>query len=549
MKRTDNSHPDGTSPSGAALSGAARIAWIVLILATLYFCYFRNLGVIGLAGPDEPRYAWIARNMAESGDWVTPKLYGKPWFEKPVLYYWGAAASFELFGTSEATARLPSAICALLATLSMAWLAWKLYGAETARWLLLFLPTTVGMIGFSHSAATDMPFSGMLTVAMVFAAVIVGLTRNDKSPVVPRTPWLALLAFGIFLGLAVLAKGPAAIVLSGAAVLLWAVLTKRWRDAFRCLHPAAIASFCATALPWYVLCARRNPDFFRVFLVEHNFKRFFTPEFQHIQPFWYYIPILLIAFLPWMLALLTSAWFGVYRYARGQRYSPSTVFLLCLALFCVLFFSVSKSKLPGYILPAIPALGLLLARSYVHMSARESRIFRWIQFSGGVLAVVLFIVLLPTELKGGLRLSAAALVIGIANMILVIRRHKIQLRIQLSGLSVIPVLLMSWRANDFVADVFFVDPSGKTLSREIQALHIPPEQIYVVSMRRGQQFSLNFYLHHETSEWNPSAEKEGYLLLRGKNCDELVHPPLKCANDPLVPNPSGWFIYEVKREN
>src|SRR5438046_10278074 len=96
--------------------------------------------------------------MAETGDWVTPRLYVQPWFEKPPLFYWSAALCFKLFGVSEAAARLPSVVSALLATLAMAWLALRLYGAETARWLLLLLPTTVGMIGFSHAAATDMPF-------------------------------------------------------------------------------------------------------------------------------------------------------------------------------------------------------------------------------------------------------------------------------------------------------------------------------------------------------------------------------------------------------
>src|SRR6202790_5506791 len=134
-----------------------KISWAVLILLTLYVCYFSHLGAFGFIGPDEPRYAWIARDMAESGDWVTPRLYGKPWFEKPVFYYWSAAVYFKLFGVSETSARLPSAISALLATLALAWLALRLYGAETARWFLLLLPTTVGMIVFSHAAATDMP--------------------------------------------------------------------------------------------------------------------------------------------------------------------------------------------------------------------------------------------------------------------------------------------------------------------------------------------------------------------------------------------------------
>src|SRR6266403_2305848 len=320
---TVSSTPDNSAKNNLA----TRIGWAILILATLYICYFSHLGAIGFVGPDEPRYAWIARDMAETGDWVTPRLYGKPWFEKPPLLYWGAALCFKLFGVSEAAARLPSAISALLATLALAWLAFRLYGAETTRWLLLLLPTTVGMIGFSHAAATDMPFSGMLTIAMVCAAVVLGLTRNENSPVIPQTPWLALVLFGFFLGLAVLAKGPAAIILSGGAIFFWALFTKRWRDASRLLHPAAIASFCLTALPWYILCARRNPDFFRIFIIEHNFRRYLTPEFQHIQPFWYYLPILLIALFPWIPLLLWTVVAGTRHLLHTKTASPATTFL------------------------------------------------------------------------------------------------------------------------------------------------------------------------------------------------------------------------------
>src|SRR6201984_2327218 len=301
----------------ATPSVAHRAGWAILIGLTLYVCYFSNLGVIGFVGPDEPRYAWIARDMAETGDWVTPRLYGKPWFEKPPLLYWGACICSKLLGVTEAAARLPSAISALLATLAMAWLAWRVYGAETARWLLLLLPTSVGMIGFSHAAATDMPFSAMLTVAMVCIAVVLGFTRNENTPILPHTPWAALLLFGVFLGLAVLAKGPAAIILCGGAIFFWAVLTKRWRDARRLFHPVAVGAFVVTALPWYVLCSRRNPDFFRVFIIEHNFKRYLTPEFQHIQPFWFYVPVLFIALFPWSVGALAQTK-QLWR-ARGQE--------------------------------------------------------------------------------------------------------------------------------------------------------------------------------------------------------------------------------------
>src|SRR5215470_902147 len=299
-------------------------------------CYFSHRGVVGFVGPDEPRYAWIARDMMETGDWVTPRLYGKPWFEKPPLYYWGAALSFKLFAVTEAAARLPSAVSALLATLAIAWLALRLYGAETARWVLLLLPTTVGMIGFSHAAATDMPFSAMLTIAMVAAAFVLGLIprngvdgRIQSKLSYPSSSSTSLTSFlfGLFLALAVLAKGPAAIILCGGGVLFWALFTERWRDAFRLLRPVTIAGFCITALPWYVICARRNPDFLRIFIIEHNFKRYLTPEFQHIQPFWYYAEIILLAFLPWAGVFLWSLIVGAQS-ARNGKLSPPTLFLL-----------------------------------------------------------------------------------------------------------------------------------------------------------------------------------------------------------------------------
>src|SRR5437016_6407316 len=370
-------------------STARRVGWAMLIAATLYVCYFSHLGAIGFVGPDEPRYAWIARDMAETGDWVTPRLYGKPWFEKPVLYYWGAALCFKLFGVSEASARLPSAISALLSTLGLAWVAFRLYGAETARWLLLLLPTTVGMIGFSHAAATDMPFGGMLTMAMVCAAVVLGLTRNENTPILPRTPWLPLLLFGFFLGLAVLAKGPVAIILSAGPIFFWALFRKRWREAFRLFHPAAIASFCLTSLPWYVLCARRNPDFLRIFIVEHNFKRYLTPEFQHIQPFWFYIPVLLVAFLPWTAAILWTAVEGSARIAKSKKTSPQTLFLLSWSGLVVLFFSLSQSKLPGYVLPSIPAICLIVTRAGVAMASAHRKAFRFINITAAFILLLL----------------------------------------------------------------------------------------------------------------------------------------------------------------
>jgi 4-amino-4-deoxy-L-arabinose transferase-like glycosyltransferase len=549
-------------PQSQPLSLTARLFWIVLILSTLYLCYFHNLGALGLVGPDEPRYAWIARDMQETGDWVTPRLYGKPWFEKPPLYYWGAALSFKFFGVSETTARLPSAISALLATLALAWLALRLYGAETARWLLLVLPTTVGMIGFSHAAATDMPFAAMLTIAMAFVVCILGIVEPKGFSIhAPKTSvytntrpagLISLIFFGVFLGLATLAKGPAAIILSGGAIFLWAIFTKRWRDAFHCLHPVAIASFCLTALPWYILCARRNPDFFRVFIIEHNFNRFLTPQFQHIQPFWFYFPILLTAFLPWTPPLLVSVSFGALKFLHERKLSPATTLFVCWPLFCLLFFSFSKSKLPGYILPALPAIGILLVYSLLRLVLLFRRYFRWLlALSGCVFAaagVLLYLSLgqLPVSplTRASHDVALILLMFAIANCLLAFHKTRLDSQIPIAACCVLPVLLLAGCVPRLLPAIFPYDPSGKTLATEISSTQRSPD-LYVGPVPRGQYFSLNFYLHREMKEWDKTNPQEGYLLLRFRGCHAEVGPGWTCSSDPIELPKSGWFMFRV----
>jgi len=545
-----------TSPLKPWAESAARIGWAVLILAALYVGYFRHLGAIGFVGPDEPRYAWIARDMAETGDWVTPRLYGKPWFEKPPLYYWGAAVCFKLFGVSEAAARLPSAISALLLTLTLAWLALRLYGAETARWLLLLLPTSVGMLGFSHAAATDMPFSGMLTIAMVSAAVVLGLTSNRNTPVIPRTPWIALLSFGFFLGLAVLAKGPAAIILCGGAVFFWAIFRKGWRDAFRLFHPAAIAAFSLTALPWYILCARRNPDFFRIFIIEHNFKRFLTPEFQHIQPFWFYGPILILAVLPWSATFLWAAITGGMQLVRDKRLSATGTFFSCWILFCLLFFSVSQSKLPGYILPALPPVLLFLARSFVTWAPKSRRAFGAVHL---VLGLGLFGV---AEFLGPLRIHAVrdsavilfvlvrvVLFLAIPNLLigpafLAAKNGRIQN--SLLALAMISLTCSIFFVDRILEDLQSIYWREKDLASHLLAHNVPEDRIYLYgAVNRNTRYALSFYLHRELLDWDQNAEADSYVVSGSVDCRRLRQRGFSCEEVPLGASAEGWSVSHV----
>ncbi|HEY1423956.1 MAG TPA: glycosyltransferase family 39 protein [Candidatus Acidoferrum sp.] len=536
-------------PGETTATTAQRIGWAALIVVTLFICYFSHLGVIGFVGPDEPRYAWIARDMAESGDWVTPRLYGKPWFEKPPLLYWGGAIFFRLMpGQPEFAARLPSAISALLATLALAWLAWRIYGEECARWLLLLLPTSVGMIGFSHAAATDMPFAGMLIIAMVCAAAVLGLTRrvsgfvltnpdvnNEDKPILPQTSWLALMLFGFFLGLAVLAKGPAAIILSGGAVFFWAVFTKRWRDALRLLHPTAIVSFCVTALPWYILCARRNPDFFRIFIIEHNFKRFLTPEFQHLQPVWFYAPILFIAFFPWAALLAIAILWGGRRLIRTPQVQSTTCFVLSWALFVVVFFSASKSKLPGYILPAVPAVALLLAHAISDSRLMPRKLSAGILLASGVMVVTSALLMrsypdtlfrhLPVE---PLAVSLLLLPLGVATVLAGLAPIVRASSWQSTGLLNISAVIIALTvvASAGIIRRYYLDAAVSargvaTLLRSEMPLPISPNNLRVFGIRRSDHYALNFYLHREIPSWEDQPVRDGYVLTAHKYCDSL----------------------------
>ena len=363
----------------------------LLILAVVAICLFTGLASLGLTGPDEPRYAWIARAMAGTGDWLTPKLFGQPWFEKPILYYWTAAIGFNYLNSVEWAARLPSAIAALIAAFAAGLLALWRYGARTARATVLIFVTCAGVIAFARAAAPDMLFTAALALALFFATNIV--EKRGCFPVdplrVPPSDKLDLFLLGVWIGLATLAKGPAAIILAGGSVLLWALATENLKIALRMLHPLAIFAFAIVALPWYVLCARANPTFFRVFIIEHNFDRYLTKMFQHPQPFWFFGPIILLGLMPWTAFLFGAAFDGLRIFRRGEWRTSSGLFIACWAIFPVLFFSFSKSKLPEYVLPVFPALAVLMAHSFVCAMEHARRKAQWMGVGTGIMWVAL----------------------------------------------------------------------------------------------------------------------------------------------------------------
>ncbi len=482
---------------------------------------------MGLIGPDEPRYAWIAQHMASSGDWLTPRLYGQPWFEKPVLYYWSAALAFKFIPLPEWAARLPSAFAALIAALSAAALAFWRYGRRTARATLLIFSTSVGVIAFARAAGPDMLFTAALSLALVSAICI--LEKNDAFPADPLrhkpSDRFDLVLLGVWLAIATLAKGPAALILAGGSVLLWAITTGNLRRAFRMIHPLAILSFAVVALPWYVLCARANPSFFHIFFIEHNFQRYLTPIFQHRQPFWFFAPIVLLGFLPWS-ALFFSISCDAFRIFRDHSWRASPgFFIACWAIFPFIFFSFSQSKLPEYILPIFPPLAILLAHSFIYAVDHAPRRAQWMGVATGVMWVVFGVAgaigfhrlpayapFLHDEIS---KLALGSLLIGIAAgfvIELLSIWRKFWLVLALSAVISAAVVIMAG-----ISILPRLDPllSARPLARDIHPILPASSPLYSVGeINRNCDYGLRFYLHHDSfSPFNPALSGENYVLL------------------------------------
>jgi 4-amino-4-deoxy-L-arabinose transferase-like glycosyltransferase len=320
-----------------------RLVWIVAPLA--FLLYFWHLGATGMVGPDEPRYASIGREMALSGDWVTPRLWGQPWFEKPALIYWMTGAAFRLGFSPDLAPRVLGALLAVLFLAFFWWIARREFGERVAWFAALILGTSGLWFGYSQVGVTDLPLTAAFSAFMLL--LLPWFSRGEER---------FLPAASALLGVAVLAKGlvPLGLAAPAALALWWAWRNGRadWRGL---LKPRVWAPFLVVALPWYWLCYARNGwAFIAEFFVKHHFSRFATEALQHQQPRWYYLPILAAALLPWAPLLGLAGRAACKKDARRG-------FLAAWVLFGLVMFSASVNKLPGYILPLVPALALLAA--------------------------------------------------------------------------------------------------------------------------------------------------------------------------------------------
>lgn len=304
--------------------------------------FFYRLGVPGLMDPDEGRYAEIAREMWVLRDWLIPHLNLLPYLEKPPLVYWLTALSFKALGYTELAARLPAALSAFAGVFLTYGLGRAFWGPRPACFSALILATAQGYVALGRILTLDMTLAFFLNLG-------VGLGYLALSRQQPRLwPW-AYLA----LSLAVLTKGPVAVVLAGLIWGAWVLLARQsWRQL---IQPRSWLLLGVISLPWFAWVIWRYPEFGRFFFLEQHFGRYLTAAI-HPQPFYYYLPVLLGLLLPW-------SWLLPWALTKGRGPEADRLFLLVWAGVILLFFSLSQGKLPTYVLPALTPLALVLGRS------------------------------------------------------------------------------------------------------------------------------------------------------------------------------------------
>ena len=350
------------------LAGLSRAAWIATA-ALFAVVWFAALDLRKLQHPDEGRYAEIAREMVVAGDWVTPRLNGLKYFEKPPLQYWLTAAAFLAFGFDEWGARLAPALGTILSFLAIGYAGARIASPAVGAYAALAFGGMLWPIGIGHIVTLDALLTAWLAAAL--AAFLIAQTSATDAGSERRFMLLAWAA----IALGTLVKGPIAAAIPGGALALYSVATRDYA-VWRRLHLTwGLILLVALSAPWFIAVSRENPEFARFFFVHEHIDRFLTSEHRRTGAIWYFVPLLLVGLIPWTGIFLWTArrtWRDAPRTDTGFSWPR---FCLAWVVFVFCFFSVSGSKLPSYILPLFPAAALCIGWQIERLS--QPILYRW----------------------------------------------------------------------------------------------------------------------------------------------------------------------------
>jgi 4-amino-4-deoxy-L-arabinose transferase-like glycosyltransferase len=535
---------------------------------TLFAVFFISYGVtpllggdgLGLVGADEPRYAQIAHEMlvrfdsahtlkAKLSACVTPYLYGRPWLEKPALYYWRAMFVFQDFGVHDWSARLPSASFAFI-MVALIYLHMRRFRRGGHLDAALITVACAGIIGFSRGASTDMQLAAPLCIGLL--GWYAWYETNSKF-------WLFDIYF--FTGVATLAKGPVAPLLAGVIICSFAALRKEWSIIRRSFWWPGMVLYFAIVLPWFIAVQHQNPTFFREFFLEHNLERFATNRYEHEQKYWYYFVVVILAVMPWTVVALRALWDGIQTSVAEWRlrHQPNAKkkvsrpgdafpeFLVLWAIIPILFFSFSRSKLPGYILPSIPPITILTGD---YLFRKRATGLHRLELAGHAVlcgVMTMFALLLPWFVEHGPKMPPAqplgvALVAaaGAALLIVVVVNGFGVARFRLATSLVLVVLMLfiygvgpvlgipAVAASKHVIHVLDRSYSARPLAERLDNYAPATETVAVFRVRRDIEYGLAFYRNHEVVNYEETGvpDQQHLLVARvtGRNGADLHTP-------------------------
>ena len=463
-------------------------AWTLLVAFAI--AWFYVLGLRALVPPDEGRYAEMAREMFASGDWITTRLNGIKYFEKPPLQTWMNALTFTLFGLGDWQARLWTGLCGFGGVLLTGYTGARVFNARVGFYAALVLGSSFYWVVSGQADSLDMGLSGMMTIAL--CALLLG--QRDGASNAEQRNWM--LACWAGMALAVLAKGLIGLVLPGGILVVYTLITRDWRLWARLHLVKGLLLFMAIAVPWFVLVALKNPEQPHFFFVHEHWDRFFKTE-HHRENVWYtFFVLTVVGIMPWLGVLGQALRLGARR--ETGRFRP-LLMLLVWAVFILLFFTKSNSKLPGYILPIFPALALLVAHHLETGSRRCRELTAMLAIVVGIaiLACVPFLTKLMKIQPGELKLVQASepwmlaggfvMLVGGALALLYARQFK-------RDLFVIALAVSSFAATQLL--LVGVVPFGKqraalAMVPAIRAELTPATKLYSVGI---YEQSLTFYL-------------------------------------------------------
>ena len=472
---------------------------LVLVLFFSAALFFFRLGERSFRNPDEGRYAEIAREMVVTGDWIQPKIYGVDYLRKPVLFYWLLAVSFKIFGFNEWAARSVPALFGVFGVLMTFWFARKNFDEETAFFSCLVLASNFWYLQVARYLVIDAVFSFF---------VVSGLYLFYSAFHAKERKQLYYLLFYACVSFSFLAKGILGLVLPGITLAIYFLKLKKIRVAIKEMEIGwGILIFSIIALPWFLMISLRNPDFLRLFFLHENLSRFISKNFEHQEAWYFYLALLPVVLLPW--SLLIRPLRVLVATAREEReWADKKFFLLAAGLAFIFFFTLSRSKLLTYILPALPFSSILIGKAW-HEWVREEITDRgpshWAEglivivfiFLGiaGILVTPAVILRFGQELPEGVgiyfqMMGAALLMGGVASL----KAWKRRGRHHLFYLLILTVSLLSVPFS-FAMEKVNVDYTSKYFAEYLKPKLKPGDKVFIYD-HPGAFYDFGFYLGH-----------------------------------------------------